>query len=144
MRMIYHLHLKPGSQLEQLLIKLDFIKNGTIPHSNAGEERIFSYINNNKTPSRNSLSLVGTLSSIITVKTHIEDPLQWCPSQSLIKAAKKATVTYNEKHKKQLCLYFCIILYFNSQAAKCYFHLSQEPLCSSWFSHYHEGKSHYR
>ena len=34
----------------------------TIPHSNAGEERIFSLINKNKTPSRNSLSLDGTLS----------------------------------------------------------------------------------
>ena len=33
----------------------------TIPHSNAGEERIFSLINKNKTPSRNSLSLDGTL-----------------------------------------------------------------------------------
>ena len=39
----------------------------TIPHSNTGEE-IFSYINKNKTLSRSSLSLTGTLSSIITVK----------------------------------------------------------------------------
>ena len=71
----------------------------TIPHSNAGEERIFSYINKNKTPSRSSLSLVGTLSSIMTVKTHIEDPLQWHPNDSLIKEAKKATITYNKQHK---------------------------------------------
>ena len=49
----------------------------TIPHSNAGEERIFSLINKNKTPSRSSLKLDGTLSSLITVKTHIENPLQW-------------------------------------------------------------------
>ena len=41
----------------------------TIPYSNAGEERIFSLINENKTPSRSSLSLDGTLSSLITVKT---------------------------------------------------------------------------
>ena len=52
----------------------------TIPHSNAGEERIFSLINKNKTPRRSSLKLDGTLSSLITVKTHIEDPLHWRPS----------------------------------------------------------------
>ncbi len=47
----------------------------TIPHSNAGEERIFSLINKNKTPSRSSLKIGGTLSSLIFVKTHISDPL---------------------------------------------------------------------
>ena len=48
----------------------------TIPHSNAGVERIFSLINKNKTPSRSSLKLNGTLSSLIVVKTHIENPIQ--------------------------------------------------------------------
>lgn len=43
----------------------------TIPHLNAGEERIVSLINKNKTSSRSSLKLDGTLSSLITVKTHI-------------------------------------------------------------------------
>ena len=71
----------------------------TIPHSNAGEERIFSLINKNKTPSRSSLKLNGTLSSIITLKTHIENPLQWEPTSSLIQKAKKATKSYNDKHK---------------------------------------------
>ena len=51
----------------------------TIPHSNAKEERIFSLINKNKTPSRSSLKIDGTLSSLITVKTHIENPMQWKP-----------------------------------------------------------------
>lgn len=41
----------------------------TIPHSNAGEERIFSQINKNKRPSRSSMKLDGTLSSLIVVKT---------------------------------------------------------------------------
>lgn len=72
----------------------------TIPHSNAGEERIFSYINKNKTPSRSSLSLLGTLSSIITVRTHIEHPLKWNPSESLLKAAKRATMEYNKQHRQ--------------------------------------------
>ena len=44
----------------------------TIPHSNAGEERIFSLIN--KTPS-SSLKLDGTLSSLIVVKTHMHEEL---------------------------------------------------------------------
>ena len=47
----------------------------TIPHSNAGEERIFSLINKNKTPTRSSLKLDGTLSSLVAVKTHIDNPL---------------------------------------------------------------------
>ena len=71
----------------------------TIPHSNAGEERIFSLINKNKTSSRSSLKLHGTLSSLITVKTHIEHPLQWHPSKTLLDKAKRATKTYNDKHK---------------------------------------------
>ena len=73
----------------------------TIPHSNAGEERIFSLINKNKTPSRSSLNLDGSLSSLITVKTHIETPLQWKPSASVLENAKKATKFYNDQHKKQ-------------------------------------------
>ena len=36
-------------------------------------------------------SIIGTLSSIIIVKTHIENPLQWNPTESLLQAAKKAT-----------------------------------------------------
>lgn len=72
----------------------------TIPHSNASEERIFSLINKNKTSSRSSLALEGTLSSIIAVKTHITDPLDWKPSEDLLRNAKKATVEYNRQHRK--------------------------------------------
>ena len=39
-----------------------------IPHSNAGEERVFNLIKLKKTPSRNSLNPNGTLSSIVKVK----------------------------------------------------------------------------
>ena len=52
----------------------------TIPHSNAGEERIFSLINKNNTPTRSSLQIDGTLSSLIIIKTHIDNPLKWEPS----------------------------------------------------------------
>ena len=70
----------------------------TIPHSNAAEERIFSMINKNKTSSRSSLSLEGTLSSIMIVKTYIDDPLAWKPPQDLLTKAKKETMGKNRKH----------------------------------------------
>ena len=73
----------------------------TIPHSNAGEERIFSLINKNKTPARSSLLLDGSLSSLITVKTHITQPLEWKPSSSVLESAKKATRLYNDQHKNK-------------------------------------------
>ena len=62
---------KPGSSSYEfdLLFKVAEVVM-TIPHSNAGEERIFSLLNKNKTSSRSSLKLNGTLSSIIIVKTH--------------------------------------------------------------------------
>ena len=71
----------------------------TIPHSNAGEERIFSLINKNKTPSRSSLQLRGTLSSLMVVKTHISKPLEWKPPEEMLEKAKCATRAYNEQHK---------------------------------------------
>lgn len=71
----------------------------TIPHSNAGEERIFSLINKNKIPSRSSLKLDGTLSSLTVVKTHIDNPVQWMPPRTMLQKAKGATRAYNEQHK---------------------------------------------
>ena len=73
----------------------------TIPHSNVGEERIFSLINKNKTPSRSSLKLDGTLSSLIVVKTHIDNPIQWTPSEAMLQKAKDATRAYNEQLKSR-------------------------------------------
>lgn len=71
----------------------------TRPHSNAVEERIVSLINTNKTPTRSSLTADGTLSSLIVVKAQIDNPLEWRPSATLIDKAKRATTTYNDKHK---------------------------------------------
>ena len=39
-----------------------------LPHSNAGEERVFSMIRKNKTPFCGSLAVTGTLSSLMTIK----------------------------------------------------------------------------
>ena len=71
-----------------------------IPHSNAGEERVFNLIKLNKTPSRNSLNPNGTLSSIVKVKlANQRNPAAWEPSSELLKSAKKATKQYNDEHK---------------------------------------------
>ena len=72
----------------------------TIPHSNASEERIFSLIDKEKTPSRSSLQADDTLSSLLIVKMHIEDLLWWNPLESLIQKAKKAIKIYNEQHRR--------------------------------------------
>lgn len=69
-----------------------------IPHSNAGEERVFSLIKQNKTPSRSSLHVNGTLSSMIQVKLANTDPcVKWEPSKDVLKAAKSATKQYSIK-----------------------------------------------
>ena len=39
-----------------------------LPHSNADAERVFSVVGLNKTKTRNSLALDGTLSSIMAIK----------------------------------------------------------------------------
>ena len=76
----------------------------TIPHSNAGEERVFSVIHKIKREDRGRLMLEGSLSALLTVKlNHPETKSDPCysfkPSQDLLKQAKKATSFYN----KQVC-----------------------------------------
>ena len=73
-----------------------------IPHSNAAEERVFSMVRKNKTPFRSSLSLDGTLSSIITVKLRVDDPCEkFEPSKQLLEKAKKSTWEYNKAHSSK-------------------------------------------
>lgn len=72
-----------------------------IPHSNAGEERVFSLIKQNKTPIRSSLGINGTLSSMIQVKlANSATCIKWEPTKELLTAAKKATKQYNDMHRK--------------------------------------------
>ena len=74
----------------------------TIPHSNADKERVFSLIRQNKTDSRNSLGLDGTLSSILTVKMACEEPcFKFEPPSDVVKKSKKATWEYNKEHRKK-------------------------------------------
>ena len=72
-----------------------------IPHSNAGEERVFSMVKKNKTPFRPSLSLDKTLSGLLTVKLAINEPChKFEPDASVTAKAGKVTWEYNKEHRK--------------------------------------------
>ena len=74
----------------------------TIPHSNAGEERVFSMIKKNKTDFRSNLDLPRSLSSIMTIKMNKPANLLPChtfkPSNSLLTKCKAACREYNRAH----------------------------------------------
>ena len=68
-----------------------------LPHSNAGEERVFSLIRKNKTAFRPSLQVNRTLASLLTIKmANKESSLE--PPADLLSSAKKATWNYNKEH----------------------------------------------
>lgn len=72
-----------------------------IPHSNAGEERVFTMVKKNKTPFRPSLSLDKTLSGLLTVKLAINELChKFEPDASVISRAGKVTWEYNKEHRK--------------------------------------------
>ena len=71
----------------------------TLPHSSAAEERVFSLVRLNKTPYRSSLSLDGTLSSILTVKMFNPEPCyKFEPPVDMLEKSKKVTWEYNKEH----------------------------------------------
>jgi len=73
----------------------------TLPHSNADEERVFSFIKMNKTPTRNSLDLNETLSSLLTIKMAVKEPCyKFEPPPEVVKMSKKVTWNYNKEHRK--------------------------------------------
>lgn len=63
--------------------------------------RVFSMVGLNKTSTRNSLSLNGTLASIMTLKMAGLEPncFKWEPTTQKMKDSKKATNTYNKQHQ---------------------------------------------
>lgn len=74
----------------------------TLPHSNAGEERVFSLITKNKTKFRPSLKLDGTLASIVMVKLANAQPChKFEPPDQVIESAKKSTMIYNQAHSSK-------------------------------------------
>lgn len=68
-----------------------------LPHSNAGEERVFSLIRKNKTAFRPSLQVDGTLASLPTIKMANKES-SFEPPADLLSSAKKATWNYNKEH----------------------------------------------
>ena len=71
-----------------------------IPHSNAGEERVFNLIKLNKTPTQSCLDPNGTLSSIVTIKLANGDSCySWEPLKNVLKASKSAATKYSELHQ---------------------------------------------
>lgn len=71
----------------------------TIPHSNAGEERVFSMIKKNLTSLRSCLDQEETLGSIMTIKMESlsrREGINLPPN--VLKAAKSATRLYNKAH----------------------------------------------
>ena len=71
----------------------------TIPHSNAGEERVFSMIKKNLTSLRSCLDQEETLGSIMTIKMEsLNSPGKIELPPNVLKAAKSATRLYNKTH----------------------------------------------
>ena len=71
----------------------------TIPHSNAGEERVFSMIKKNLTSLRSCLDQEETLGSIMTIKMEsLNSPEGINLPPNVLKAAKSATRLYNKAH----------------------------------------------
>ena len=74
----------------------------TIPHSNAGEERVCSMIRKNKTEFRPRLDSGTSLDSIMSIKMNCPENLNPChkfkPSKELLKKCKSACREYNLRH----------------------------------------------
>ena len=73
-----------------------------IPHSNAGEERVFNLIKQNKTPTISCLDANGTLASILQVKlANTQSCIAWETQKELLSSSRKATMQYNNMHRKK-------------------------------------------
>lgn len=73
-----------------------------IPHSNAGEERVFSMVRKKLNEFRSRLEPSGSLNAIMRIKLSAPESLmscyKWEPSVELLKKYKEATTIYNEEH----------------------------------------------
>lgn len=73
-----------------------------LPHSNAGEERLFSMVHKNKTYSPSSLKLVGTLDKLQAMELKYPKDTSPCfkfnPDENLLSSAKRAAKEYNKEH----------------------------------------------
>ena len=80
-----------------------------LPHSNASLERLFSIIRKNKTDMRSSLKLDGTLSSILSMKTHNPESrtlcFKWRPDQDLLELSRQDLLELS-RHLLELSAFF--------------------------------------
>ena len=71
-----------------------------IPHSNIDQEMLFSIVRKNKTVSRSSLKLDGTLSSIPSMKNHYPEATipcyRWKTDAALLEKSQSAAIAYND------------------------------------------------
>ena len=91
------------SKLRENLFKLARVVL-CIVHSNAEEESLFSSVKKNLTPQRASLTLDGSLSSVIIFQLTGEknEPCyKYNPSQNVLKRSKEVTWEYNKEHSKK-------------------------------------------
>ena len=72
----------------------------------------------NKTPYRCSLSLDGTLSSVLTVKMFNPEPCyKFEPPVDMLEKSKKVTWEYNKEHRKKVdivCIFVGVYVMYNS------------------------------
>ena len=73
-----------------------------LSHSNAGEEQLFSIVRKNKSESRASMRLEGTLSRLLVMKLQYPEQTvpchKWSPTKELFDSFKKAATAYNAEH----------------------------------------------
>ena len=65
-----------------------------LPHSNAGEERLFSMVRKNKTDSRSAFKLEGTLSTLLAMK--LQYPEDTSPQKCTTKSTNEAKNTLKQ------------------------------------------------
>ena len=105
--LLYHLYeMKiPGASKSKFenLFKLAMVVL-CIVHSNAEEESLFSRVKKNFTPQKASLTLDGSLSSIMSFQLNRgknEPCYKYNPSQNVLKRSKEVTWEYNKGHSKK-------------------------------------------
>ena len=103
----------------------------TIPHSNTGEERIFSIIGKNKTKFRSNLDNETSLNSIMLIKINKPESFkscyQWKFSNEQLKKCKAACKEYNRQHSTSQTsnttsqLLFVISIHYSFETCYVYF-----------------------
>ena len=73
-----------------------------IPHSNSGQQRLFSIVRKNKTDNTSSLKLDDSMSSILAMKCHNPESVtpchKWKPDEDVLKRSKCSPTSHNNQH----------------------------------------------